>query len=209
MMLCDGAAHTQVWCSTGESGDRFCTMCSNVRSFAPPQAPPNDVADSVEILCQPMAYHQLNLVTDEELLASWQRLDHRQLVCTKADFAKWQMATGLSWSKHALALNASLLEAGILKPTSQFCHDWMHGILQGTAPMVLLHVLQILASHLDIWIFWNNISKKINSQLQPNVDMFILYFPKKWKSARKIASFLAQHQKCWPFIKSFDASCMW
>ena len=153
MMLCDGAAHKQVWCSKGDSGDRFCTMCSNVRSFAPPEALPNDAPDGVEVLCQPMAYNQLNLVTDEELLASWQRLNHRKHVCTKAEFARWQMATGLSWSKHALALNANLLDAGILKPISQFCHDWMHGILQGTAPVVLWHLLQALGTHFDIWHF--------------------------------------------------------
>ena len=37
MMLCDGAAHKQVWSSKGDSGQKFCLMCSNIRSQPPEQ----------------------------------------------------------------------------------------------------------------------------------------------------------------------------
>ena len=45
---------------------------------------------------------------------------------------------------HALLLHQALLSKGQIRPVSQFCHDWMHGILQGTAPVALFQTMQAI-----------------------------------------------------------------
>ena len=96
--------------------------------------------------CDDKRYIQLQLVTNQELLASYQRLHARHGTCTKKEFAQWQQATGLTYSKYALMLNQDLLSRNLAQPVSQFCHDWTHGVLQGTAPIVLHHTLQAIAA---------------------------------------------------------------
>ncbi|CAE7515104.1 unnamed protein product, partial [Symbiodinium sp. CCMP2592] len=70
---------------------------------------------------------------------------------TKAEFSQWQQATGWTWNPQALLLNQTLLAKNQVKPVSQFCHDWMHGILQGTAPVVLFQSFQAISEHYNIW----------------------------------------------------------
>lgn len=33
VMICDGAAHKQVWCTKGDGATKFCALCANVHSF--------------------------------------------------------------------------------------------------------------------------------------------------------------------------------
>ena len=82
MMLCDGAAHKQVWSSKGDSGQKFCLMCPNVRS-----QPPRQDQDQEEVYTQPLKYCDLQLVQDEELVGSYQRMAARHGTCSKQDFA--------------------------------------------------------------------------------------------------------------------------
>ena len=103
-------------------------------------------ADPEEVHCDAKRYSQLQLVTNQQLLASYQRLHVRHDTCNKKEFALWQQATGLSYSKFVIMLNQNLLSKNLVQPVSQFCHDWMHGILQGTAPIVLHHTLQAIAA---------------------------------------------------------------
>ena len=120
----------------------------SIASFVPmsiPPTKPHDDEDAEEIHCVAKTYDQLHLVTNQQLLDSYQRLHARHGTCTKEEFANWQQATGLSYSKYALMLNHQLLAKGLIQPVSQFCHDWMHGILQGTGPIVLHRTLQTFA----------------------------------------------------------------
>ncbi|CAJ1344406.1 unnamed protein product, partial [Effrenium voratum] len=104
------------------------------------------------IFCNP--YDNLRLVTNEELLQSYQRLHARSATCSKAEFARWQQATGLTYSPHALLLCEPLAARGLLQPVTQFVHDYMHGICQGVAPVVLYHTLQAISTaNFDPWVF--------------------------------------------------------
>ena len=48
--------------------------------------------------------------------------------------------------------NHRLNEKGMVQPVSQFCHDYMHGILQGTGPVVLYQTfMEIERQGLAIW----------------------------------------------------------
>lgn len=113
--------------------------------------------------------------------------------CSKQGFATWQVATGISYSKHALLLNAQLLEAQVLRPISQFGHDWMHGVLQGTAPIVLSHTLEAIPACMDI-----------NNFLENYLQMF--HFPKAWKASHVNSLFTKKRVE--KFKKASKFSCL-
>ena len=168
IMLADGAAQKQIWSSKGDSGQKFCILCSNVRGM--PAADQNSIPAGENVIqTTHNKYSQLVLCSDQELLSSYQRLDQRRGTCrTKAEFSKWQVACGLTWSKHALMLNHRLNEKGMVQPVSQFCHDYMHGILQGTGPVVLYQTfMEIERQGLAIW-----------EAMETYLGYFI--FPKQW-----------------------------
>ena len=142
MVLADGAAQKLVWSSKGGAGTKFRMLCANVHAA---KKTCND-GDPEEVHCDGKRYSQLQLVTNQQLLASYQRLHVRHGTRNKKEFAFWQQATGLSYSKFAIMLNQNLLSRNLVQPVSQFWHDWMHGILQGTAPIVLHHTLQAIAA---------------------------------------------------------------
>ena len=179
MVLADGAAQKQVWSSKGDSGTRFCLQCSNVHAT---RIDTTATDEQDHIFCETMMYSQLQLVHDQELLDSYQRLHARFSTCTKKVFLQWQQATGLTYSKYALMLNESLLSKGLIQPISQFCHDWMHGVLQGTAPVVLHHMLATLSEHFQ----------SIHDLLSKYFEVWTL--PKGWKSQHLPKLFLKKNQ---------------
>ena len=136
--LADGAAHKAIWSSKGDAGTKYCFLCANVHSR--PAASPEDQ----DVIDHYTKYNQLKL---------YQRLDEKKRTATtKAEFNFWQQATGWTWNAHALLLHQPLLSKGQIRPVSQFCHDWMHGILQGTAPAVLFHTMQTIGGGgFDAW----------------------------------------------------------
>ena len=145
--LADGAAHKQIWSSKGDAGTKFCILCANIHSGQPTTGDDEDTMDH-----RTTKYSQLVLTTDEDVVQSFHRLNERRATCrTKAEFSQWQQATGWTWNAHALLLNQTLLAKNQVKPVSQFCHDWMHGILQGTAPVVLFHTFHAISEHYNIW----------------------------------------------------------
>lgn len=158
MLLADGAAQKLASSSKGDSGDKFCILCANVRGSAPPQEDPDDPNQLVHTTFK---YSDLVIVQDQELLDSYARLDAKKHTTTSKQFEHWQKATGWTWSKNALLLSQPLLEKGLLKPCQQFCHDWMHGILQGTAPVVLYHTLAIVSQEgLPVWSMLERYTKE-------------------------------------------------
>ena len=158
MLLADGAAQKLAWSSKGDSGDKFCILCANVRGSAPPQEDPDDPNQLVHTTFK---YSDLVLVQDQELLDSYARLDAKKHTTTSKQFEHWQKATGWTWSKNALLLSQPLLGKGLLKPCQPFCHDWMHGILQGTAPVVLYHTLAIVSQEwLPVWSMLERYTKE-------------------------------------------------
>ena len=172
-MICDGAAHKAVWSTKGDSGTKFCLLCANATGHRPTleqqQTMPEPLPDDelfIDTSCT--TYSQLRLVSDQEILASYRRLAGRVGTCSKKEFQKWEQAIGVTFTKKALLTNEALLERSLLRPCSTFCHDYMHGVFQGTAVVVLHRVLQDVSEHLDVWQF-----------LHGYMDHFI--FPAAWK----------------------------
>ena len=173
-MICDGAAHKAVWSTKGDAGTKFCMLCANATGHKPTleqqQTIPVPIDDPEELFIDTTCttYEQLRLVSDEEVLASYQRLAARAATCSKKDFQRWEQAMGLTYTNKALLTNEALLERNLLQPCSSFCHDYMHGVFQGTAVVVLHHFMHEVHAHVDVWKF-----------LHDYLDHFS--FPHQWK----------------------------
>ena len=202
MVLADGAAQKQVWSSKGDSGTRFCLLCANVHG----QVAEHADEDPHECHCTTTQYSQLRLVTDQELLDRYQRLHARSSSCIKKDFAHWQQATGLTYSKYALMLNKPLLEKEITKPATQFCHDWMHGVLQGAAPCVLYHLFASLATEgFDCYEFFEKYFQCWQNPKGWKANYFHQVFGKKKmekpKNARKFSCTASECLGIFPIVR--------
>ena len=144
MLLADGAAQKMVWGSKGDSGSKFCLLCGNVRASGTTED---------QMHCNIMQYNQLSLTTDDQVLESYARLDARKATSTKNDFDMWQQATGWNHSSMALMLDPALKAMDLLQPCTQFTRDYMHGVLQGTGPIVLFHFISAMEEILHIYQF--------------------------------------------------------
>ena len=164
-----------------------------------------DDADPEELYTTNIKYSQLVLVSDQDLLDSYKRLDQKQRVCSKKDFAHWQQATGLTWSKHALRLAAK----GLLKPVSQFGHDYTRAILQGAAPVVLYHTfLAIAEASLNTnWDFMEQYFSLCSFPKGLRCDHASTLFAKKrvdkYKRAKKFSCLASECLSLYPPIRHF------
>ena len=93
-------------------------------------------------------------------------------------FYMWQQATGWNHSSMALMLDPALKAMDLLQPCTQFTHDYMHGVLQGTGPTVLFHFISAMEEILHIYQF-----------LEGYFAHWV--FPRSWKS-QHIGSYFAK-----------------
>ncbi len=205
-MVCDGAAHKQVWATKGDSGAKFCLLCGNVRGHRARQTEEPDEAEP-EWHWQPTPYDQLHLVSDEDILASYARLHARKATTSAADFSRWQVATGLTYSHHALLLNEPLKAKAILKPVQQFAHDWMHAVLQGTAPIVLHHTLKAIAPHMKVYEFMEQYLSHFQLPQQDNCAHLAALFSskneEKHKASQKFGAMASEILAIYPIVRHF------
>ncbi len=118
MVLQDGASHKYTWSCKGDSGWRYCLLCSNVSTKK--EVPEDESDDGVEHKLQ---YSQLQVTTDKGLLESFSRLAEKHATLNKKDFQLWQKACGFTYARHGLLADQALQQAGLLRPFSQYCHD--------------------------------------------------------------------------------------
>ena len=121
--LQDGSAHKFTYSNKQDGGSRVCMACKNIFVLQSKE----DEEGSIQ-LAKFTKHHQLEIATDDELLQSWSRMQARKTECAKDRFKSWTQATGISFSEHALLLSSSLREQQVLKPISQWVHDYMHGL---------------------------------------------------------------------------------
>ena len=65
--------------------------------------------------------------SDEEILGTFDRLEQRKAVLSNVDFGLWQKAVGVIYNTQMLLLNTELRAANVLRPATQYCHDYMRG----------------------------------------------------------------------------------
>ena len=198
MVLADGAAQKQVWGSKGDSGLKFCFFCKNVRASGTTEA---NMHSNIT------KYSQLDLASDQDVLQSYATLHSRKETCSKADFELWQQATGWSHSDKALLLDQDLVSMNLLKPCSQFAHDPMHGVLQGTAPICLYHFLCSMEEDLDIWQFLENFFPLWQFPKNSKTPHLGTFFQKKkvasHKNSQKISCQASECLALFPVVRHF------
>ena len=153
--IMDGAAHKFCFSIKGDSGSRFCNLCKNVFVAKTNQ----DEEEDMEIMevSSFTKVNQLDLATDTEIWSSWSRMTARKSTKSASAFKKWEQATGITYSSHAILADPSLQEH--FQPTSVLFHDWMHALLcNGVMSIAIYKVLQEvnLWSNLAGWLAcWN------------------------------------------------------
>ncbi|CAE7259090.1 unnamed protein product [Symbiodinium sp. CCMP2592] len=145
MFLQDGAAQKFVFGIKGDAGSRFCMLCKNACAFNSSRDIHGEEDDEVfSGVCDLLRRSDLALCSDAEVFESVDRLKKRaDEGCSKQDMARWQQATGFNLEPHGLLLAPKL--RSVLRPVSQYCHDWMHATCaNGTLTLVLFLVLQTM-----------------------------------------------------------------
>ena len=121
----DGASQKITFGLKGDSGSNYCIKCSNQISFLPPDESGTG-ANTEHAVLRSISKKQLVLSSDEEAIASWDRLAARKLHCSPHEFELWEQATGWTFSAHGILSSIPLRPW--LKPVTQFHHDFMHGM---------------------------------------------------------------------------------
>lgn len=164
MFLQDGSAHKFTFSNKQDAGSRVCMMCKNlflakgffIDADGDEQAQPT-LANFTRI-------QDLDLAADNELVQSWQRMKERSGTVSKSDWKTWCQVSGIDYTPHALLLSAKLNSLGLLKPATQYCHDFMHCLCsKGCLSFVTFWVLEAicfngmsnlwetLQSYLQLW----------------------------------------------------------
>lgn len=139
----DGQAQKMTWSVRGDSGSRFCCLCSNCFTSKDSQEEEDEAVSSA---CQFTRHAELVQHSSEEMLASWDRMAARKDTCTALEWKQWQQAAGVTYSPEALLACSDLRH--ILQPTKQWMHDYMHALLSNG---LLSYGTFYLLQELDCW----------------------------------------------------------
>lgn len=123
MVLQDGAAHKSVWHCKGDAGTKICMLCRNLYSE---KSGIVDQDGHDMLTCNIVHEGDLDMAVDADILGSVRRLAAQHGNEPAALFAKREQAVGFRHMPHGLLLDERLL--GVVRPASQFCHDYMHAI---------------------------------------------------------------------------------
>ena len=158
MVLQDGSAHKQVFANRQDTGSKPCFHCSNIFQLRSDKSEEDDS----KVFSKFLRYEQLQIATDEEMVASWKRLEDKSRTASQAEFNQLQQASGLSFNTYAL-MSSAKLEA-VMKPISMYCFDYMHalcshGVINDLTFLILesinksgINVWEQLHSWMQLWI---------------------------------------------------------
>ena len=140
MILQDGAAHKAVFSNRQDTGCKPCPLCSNIFQL-------KDTDNSGNVWSQFVKRSDCIVASDEEIMACWERLGEASRSQPAGLFEQRQKAAGMTWSQHALLASSSLQQLGLCRPSSLYCHDYMHclvshGVLNEMAFLVLEDLTQ-------------------------------------------------------------------
>lgn len=113
----DGQAHKMLFSVKGDGGTRCCALCNVVANGSVDN-------EATVVMSQATAEDQLQLSTDSSFAQSIVTLVEKKATLSKANFALWEQACGLVWNEHCLIYQPDLCK--LVKPVSQWCHDFMH-----------------------------------------------------------------------------------
>jgi hypothetical protein len=123
MFLQDGGAHKAVWHCKGDAGTKLCMLCRNLYSEASGLV---DEDGSDMLTCSLLHENELDFANDEDIRGSVRRLAEKRHTASAEDFKRWSQAIGFRHEPHGMLLDPTL--DVVVKPASQFTHDWMHAV---------------------------------------------------------------------------------
>ena len=156
-ILCqDGASQKYSFGVKGDSGSKSCLKCTET-AIVPPGA---DAEEAAANTFKPKS--ALQLTDDKSVLSSFDKLQEKWNTLPADQFALWPQATGRSFS--AEGLWASKLLRSRIAPITNFMHDWMHGVAQGSMPVSIYLFMEAMAraglkswhsmeNYLQLWEF--------------------------------------------------------
>ena len=130
----DGAAHREVWGIKGDKGTKMCMCCDIVDGVSELTTFDPNVKSNV------IKASELHYNTDIEIIDTAKRLEAFRLVDSPEAFKQRQQIMGITYKPYSL-LTDRLLE-GIIKPATQFMHDWIHGLF---ANWYIQHIVVLFA----------------------------------------------------------------
>lgn len=131
--LQDGLAHKVLFSIKGDNGTRCCLLCKNVIS--------NNSIELEEARLVSGIYKEADLVlsTDDDFAASVLKTVQKKDTLSSKDFQLWQQAVGLNFNPAAMIFDPDLCR--VVKPTSQWLHDWMHTFLVKGIFNTIMHLM--------------------------------------------------------------------
>ena len=206
MLLQDGGAHKLVLGIKGDAGSKFCVLCKNDFCIAGTR---NAEESEEEVVSAVTEHQQLDLATDADVLSSVERLESRRAVCSPADFKLWEQASGINYQPEGLLFNCRLREAGVLRPVSQYCHDWMHGVCSsGTMSVCIFRLFTSLTlAGCSVWVelerylaFWTMPGAASMTHL---AELFTTKRVESYKKAHKFKAQASETLALYPLIAHF------
>jgi hypothetical protein len=215
MFIQDGGAHKLVWGCKGDAGIRMCMLCKNVVSKASSLTD----SDGTNLLVSSVVHERdCIFATDEEVRGAVRRIAGFKRTCSsKAEFALRQQAIGFTHLEHGLLQDPALEE--IVRPVSQYCHDWMHGIFSGGLFNVAVFLfLEQLRKARPAFKPWERLSDYIKLWRWPNsnslhfdpakADLFSDSRVKSYKRAGHIKCSASQGLSVLPVIATWTATAI-
>lgn len=144
----DGSAQKYTFSNKQDGGSRVRMACKNLFVLTR-----NEEEGDKEI-AKFTKYSQLDIATDDEILQSWSRMAKRKKECSKAAFRQWSQASGIDFSDYALCMSSILQQRDLLRPISQYMHDFMHALCSnGVLQWITFLLIQSLQCNgaVDVW----------------------------------------------------------
>ncbi len=187
MMVQDGAAHKLIWQCKGDAGSRLCILCRNLVSRSSGLV---DEDGSDLLVCSTINAQDLDLATDDDIRGSINRLKAYKLTDNNATFKLRQQAVGFTYCEHGLLFDSALDD--IVKPASQYCHDWMHGLLSNGVFSIVVFwcLMRIEASWAGAGTVWSTLDNYLKTWHWPkhvkyDVERHSPFDPANVKSYKK------------------------
>ena len=141
MVIQDGGAHKVLWHCKGDAGTRFCMICKDASVTV--DSGEVDEDDVPILICPDIRSDNVNLASDADIRGTVDRLAARAGTMSNPRFELLQQAVGFRHEPHGILRNESLRD--IVKPASQYVHDWMHCIcVTGVMNIIIYRLLLAL-----------------------------------------------------------------
>ena len=181
----DGSAQKFTFSNKQDSGSRICMACKNIIVLT------RDEEKGDKEIAKFTKYSQLDIANDQEILGSWDRMKSRKSL-SKAEFKRWSQACGIDYHEQALLLSPTLRQQNLLKPITQYMHDYMHGLCSnGVMSWIAFLLIQSLHSNGvdDIWEHLHGYVQLWNQPAIHKTDLGKLFTAKAVKGHKEANKF--------------------